>query len=334
MAESVLRQQVTYDLDSTGNLILSTGKKATNMQTRVADITGQSSFYIGQLNTDYASLLTSQTDTSPLYTPTGAVAEVLAANPSAFAYSRTQAVPANGIPLSVPAGTADNTGTGDLATLYTSIQEGAAAIPTGSNIPGAIPTGTSELQYNGAQGTTLPNIPAYQLGSTGTVEAWVYINQQVDTAGIVHKGVDPSFSDEAYSLQFWGNQGQVAFALDKPLSAGSSYDLVTSTFNLNTAKWYYLVATWDTTVSPKVLKLYINGTLNSSTTITNATSGADSSNTSAVLIGSQLPTQYNALYGYFGFNGKINGVRISSTPMSAATVAANYSTCILQTPNW
>jgi len=61
---------------------------------------------------------------------------------------------------------------------------------------------------------------------------------------------------------------------------------------------------------------------------------ADPTNTSAVIIGSQLPTQYNTTYGYFGFNGKINGVRISATPMSAQTVASNYATYILQTPSW
>jgi hypothetical protein len=172
------------------------------------------------------------------------------------------------------------------------------------------------------------------LGNTGTVEAWVYINQQVDTGGIVHKGVLADFTDEAWSLQFWGNQGQIAWVIDKPGSSGAQYDLLTSKINLNTKKWYYLVATWDATVNPKYINLYINGTLNNTMLPSWTPNEADPANTSAIVIGSQLPTQYNATYGYFGFNGKINGVRIAATPMSATTVAANYATYLPQTVNW
>ena len=158
----------------------------------------------------------------------------------------------------------------------------------------------------------------------------MYINQQVDTGGIVHKGVLTDFTDECYSLQFWGNQGQVAFVLDTA-GAGSAYDLATSTFNLNTGTWYHLVGTWDTQSATKYLKLYINGTLNSSG---GAHAGGRANKFAGKSVGSQLPTQYDATYGYFGFNGKINGVRISSTPLSAAQVAANYATYIVQTPGW
>ena len=333
LAESVLRQQVAYTLDASNNLILSSGVKATNMQTRVANITGQKDFYLQQLNTDYVTL--SSWATTTIYAPTGTVSEVVAADPSAFLYGRTQAIPANGLPLAAPAGTTDTTGTGDLATLYTSIAEGAATITTGTVIPNSIQPAGVEWLFNGAQGTTLPNVPAYQLSTTGTVEAWVYINQQTDTGGIVHKGDMPDFSDECYSLQFWGNQGQVAFALDSTTATASSgYDLVTSTINLNTKKWYYLVATWDTTAATPYLNLYINGQLNKSIKPTNCTPLGARTNSSSLVIGSQLPVQYNAAYGYFGFNGKINGVRVFSTSSSAATVAANYATYVLQTANW
>jgi hypothetical protein len=333
LAESVLRQQVSYPLDpATDNLVLSMGQKATNMQTRVANITGQKDFYLQQLNTDTVSLSTWATTT--IYTPTGAVNEVVATKPNAFLYSRTQAVPAGGIPLAVPSGTLDNTGTGDLATLYTSIQEGNAVVPTGTTIPGSIQPPAVLWQYSGSQGTTVQDTTAYRLGNTGTVEAWVYINQQTDTGGIVHKGVQADFSDEAYSLQFWGNQGQIAWVIDKPGSAGAQYDLLTSTINLNTGKWYYLVATWDATASPKYNNLYINGTLNNTMVPSWTPNEADPANTSAVIIGSQLPTQYSAAYGYFGFDGKINGVRITATPKTAAAAAADYATYVLQTANW
>ncbi len=152
----------------------------------------------------------------------------------------------------------------------------------------------------------------------------------------MHKGDLPTFSDEEWSLQFWGNQGQVAFVIDPIGATGSSgYALLTSTINLNTAKWYYLVATWDATAPTPYMQLYINGTLNNSLGSPSAASiTARTSPACSVHVGAQLPTQYDTTYGYFGFNGKINGVRITNTPMTAQTVAANYATYILQTPNW
>jgi hypothetical protein len=333
LAETVLRQRVTYDLDASNNLILSTGQKLTYMKARVADITSQKDFYLQQSNSDYVIL--GSWSTTTVSTPTGAVSEVVAANPLAFVYSRTATTSVGGnLPLAVPSTQTDNTGTGDLAILYTSIQEGNAVVSTGTTIPGTITPPGALWQYNGTQGTTVTNSSTFQLGNTGTVEAWVYINQQVDTGGIVHKGVLADFTDEAWSLQFWGNQGQIAWVIDKPGSSGAQYDLLTSKINLNTKKWYYLVATWDATVNPKYINLYINGTLNNTMLPSWTPNEADPANTSAIVIGSQLPTQYNATYGYFGFNGKINGVRIAATPMSATTVAANYATYLPQTVNW
>jgi hypothetical protein len=335
LAETVLRQQVTYDLDGSGHLILSTGQKLTYMQSRVADITGKKDFYLQQSNSDYVSL--NNWSTTTIYTPTGAVSEVLAGNPSAFLYGRTATSSIGGnLPLAVPSTQSDNTGTGDLAILYTSIQQGNGVNVTGSTIPGSIQPAGVEWTYTGSQGTNIPYSSSYDLSTKGTIEAWVYINQQTDTGGIVHKGDLPDFSDEAWSLQFWGNQGQIAFVIDPTTATGSGgYALLTSTVNLNTGKWYYLVATWDGTASTPYMYLYINGTQNNSLPSPSLASITARTNPpSSVHVGSQLPTTYDATYGYFGFNGKINGVRISATPMSATTVAANYATYILQTPNW
>jgi hypothetical protein len=86
LAESVLRQQVTYNLDGSGNLVLSTGNKITNMKSRVVDISGQKDFYLTQTSSDYASL--SSWATSTIYTPTGNASEIVAANPNAGVFSR------------------------------------------------------------------------------------------------------------------------------------------------------------------------------------------------------------------------------------------------------
>ncbi|MGA2641482.1 MAG: LamG domain-containing protein [Spirochaetia bacterium] len=334
LAESVLRQQVTYNLVG-GVPDLSSGTKITNMQSRVADITGQKDFYLQQASTDYVTL--SNWATTSIYTPTGAVNELVAANPNTFLYSRSLSSSANSLPLYYPSTQiVDTTGTGDLATLYTSIQEGSAAVHTGSTIPGSITPPGTEWQYNGSQGTTVADTTSYDLGAKGTIEAWVYINQQVDTGGIVHKGDLPSFNDECWSLQFWGNQGQIAFVIDPTSATGSGgYALLTSTKNLNTAKWYYLVATWDATASTPFMNLYINGTLNTTASPTPSPASITArTNGSSVHVGSQLPVTYDATYGYFGFNGKINGVRISATPMNATTAASNYVTYLPQTVNW
>jgi hypothetical protein len=332
LAETVLRQKVTYDLDNvgTGNIILSTGSKTTNMKTRVADITSQAGFYLTQTNDNFVQL---SADASNVYTPTGAVAEIIAGTPAAYLNLRT---------LHGATGTQDlatnSVGTGDLAILYTSIVEGNGVVLTGSTVPSNVqPTGVL-WTYNGTQGTTMQSATVPALGNTGTVEAWVYIDQLTDTGGIVHKGELPDFSDEAWSLQFWGNQGQIAWVIDRPTSGGAQYDLLTSKINLNTKKWYYLVATWDATANPKYNKLYINGVENNTMVPSyNGTTWnpeADAGNNKKVIVGSQLPVQYNTTYGYFGFNGKINGVNVSASPMSAATVASNYATYVLQTANW
>ena len=107
LAESVLRQQATYNLDGNGNRILSSGTMTTNMQTRVVNITGQKDFFLQQLNTDYVSL--SSWDTTTIYTPTGSAAEVLAGDPSKFLNTRSWSA-ANGQPLAVP--TASLSGSG------------------------------------------------------------------------------------------------------------------------------------------------------------------------------------------------------------------------------
>ena len=325
LAESVLRQQVTFNLDTNGNPSLATGVKTTNMQTRVANIAGLKDFYLQQMNTDYVSL--SNWDATTVYTPTGDVAEITAADPSKFLYSRT---------FAAGAGVSTTSGLGDLASLYTSLQTGAADVQvTATPLQnGPFLSGTGELQYNGTnKGTEIPNDSAFNLYPQGTIEAWIYVKQHTDTGGIVHKGELATFTDECYSLQFWGNQGQLALVLDGP-GGGSNYDLLTSTINLNTGTWYYLVATWDRTATPQYMKIYINGSLNNS--ITPTVANAPQINGSKLLIGSQLPSSYSPAYGYFTFNGALYGVKVYSNPLppDEATISSFYDANKGNTTNW
>jgi hypothetical protein len=326
LAESVLRQQVTFNLDANGNPSLATGVKTTNMQTRVANIAGLKDFYLQQMNTDYVTLR--NWDTTTIYTPTGDVAEITAADSSKFLYSRT---------FAGGAGVSTTSGLGDLASLYTSLQTGAANVQvTTTPLPnGPFLSGTEELQFNGTnKGTEISYDSKYELYPQGTIEAWIYIKQQMDTAGIVHKGVKADFTDECYSLQFWGNQGQLALVLDG--TGGASYDLLTSTINLNTGKWYYIVATWDRTASPQYMKLYIDGSLNNSMTPTVAGAPQRDPSNPGLLIGSQLPSSYSPAYGYFTFNGALYGVKVYSNPLppDEAAISSFYAANKGNTTNW
>ena len=56
------------------------------------------------------------------------------------------------------------------------------------------------------------------------------------------------------------------------------------------------------------MRLYINGVLRGSNVPTVATRRTGLPPGSNLLIGSQLPNLYSAPYGYFSFNGAINGV--------------------------
>ena len=322
LAESVLRQQVTFTLDGAGNPNLSTGVVTTNMQTRVVNITGLKDFYLQQLNTDYVNL--SSWDTTTAYTPTGSAAEILAGDPTKFLYGRTLAG-AGGQPLAV----ATTAGMGDLAQLYNSIVTGAVSLGTTTVTSPLI--GNSSLNFDGTNRGSEFSGGGYDLSPAGTIEAWIYVKQHTDTGGIVHKGVNPNFTDECYSLQFWGNQGQVALALDGP-GGGSNYDLLTSTINLNTGRWYYLTATWDRAASPQFMKLYINGVLNARRVPT--VSGSPQVNTSDLLIGSQLPSTYSPAYGYFSLNGAIAGVTLSNSALDATTVLAQYNAQVGNTGSW
>jgi Concanavalin A-like lectin/glucanases superfamily len=341
LAETVLRQQVVYNLEAgTGTSSsnppapdLTSGQVTTNMQTRVVNIAGQKDFYISQLNSDDVSL--SAWATSTIYIPTGNATPILAANPAANVFTRHQQITYAIGTLPFAISTSDIAYASDLSTVYTSVTEG-AFLTSLSNAPSSLISTGSEMTFNGAQSvgflSPTPGPITGPPGAPGTVQAWIYINQMTDTAGIIHKGVNLDFSDECYSLQGWGSSGQFAIILDSASNPGNSYDLVASTIDLNVGAWYYLVATWDW--STKQICLYINGILNNSGTMSVTAAGVNTNNTNAVLIGSQLPSIYSSQYGYFGFDGKIVGANVSTSALTAAQVLANYNTYKGSTASW
>jgi hypothetical protein len=333
LAESVLRQKVVYALDqktsgaTTYYVPKGTGAITTNMQTRVVNIAGKKDFYLTQMNSDQVQL--SSWASSTIYVPEGAVDDIVAGDSSAGVFTRNQQIAnsAGTLPFAVT----DASGMGDLATLYYSLITGAAS-STLANAPASTLTGsgTNEFTFIGQQAAGLSAQSSLNLSAAGSVEAWVYVNNMTDTAGIVHKGTAIDFSDECFSLQGWGSSGQVAIILDKP-GAGNTYDIAYSATNLSKRKWYYLVATWDT--ATKKICLYINGNLSGSTTMSNTASGVRN-NASDIIVGSQLPSLYSSAYGYFGLDGRIVGASISAAAMSAVDVTAKYNAYKGYTSSW
>ncbi len=322
LAQSVLRQRVEYGLaGSAGAWTASgSGSASTRMMSRVVNIAGRKDFFLSQLDSDAVTLASWAGST--IYVPTGSEEEVLAGDPAAFVYERRAAATLSG-GQSLASETVSS-GLGSLATVYASIQSGAAAKAAAGAPASNVSPGGQSWDFNGANvvGNQIDPTKVPALTTSGTVEAWVYLDKMTDTMGIVHKGVKTDFTDEAWSLQGWSNSGQIAMMIDR----NGSYDAVYSSTKIGTKKWYYLVGTWDLANGNRYLRLYINGVSNGSATPSKTYPlGTTDSQTLGMMVGSQLPASYSAAYGYFGVDGRIVGVNVSTAPMSAAEVLAKYN---------
>ncbi len=171
------------------------------------------------------------------------------------------------------------------------------------------------LQFNGTTDYVLvPDSDDLTLDRAGSVEAVVKVIAHRPYAGIVHKGVLTDFSDETYSLQFWGSDGTLRFSI---FNDKGEYLYIESTQKLSTEKWYHLVATWD----EDKISLYINGTLEVST---NNTIGAVRDSAGGLVIGAQLDRKYNSSYGNIGFNGIIDRVAVHKRSLAEWEISAMF----------
>ena len=154
------------------------------------------------------------------------------------------------------------------------------------------------------------------LGIAGSVEAWVYPYTHVIGAGVVHKGVAPDYSDEAYTLQFW-NPGKPAFGV---LNESGALKIVIGSV-ITTNEWHQLVGVWDETT----LYLYVDGVLSASTSLPEGYLPVRNSE-GGLLIGSQLP-EPNVFdgNGYYRFDGIIDEVNVYDRALSAVEIADRYA---------
>ncbi|MDT8299508.1 MAG: LamG domain-containing protein, partial [Spirochaetaceae bacterium] len=133
--------------------------------------------------------------------------------------------------------------------------------------------------------------------NAGTVQAWVYPEGENYYTGIVHKGEETNFSDEAWSLQFHTDLKPYFYFVSE---SGTAVSLMApDQIPLNA--WSHLSATWsyDVDTDTTEIILYVNGTA----VVTKSETGIGPAKASDgdVLIGSQLPEQYNASYGHLTF---------------------------------
>jgi hypothetical protein len=364
LAESVMRKEVVYDVIAD---VVQSGAVDGNtvMRTHVVDTSGSSGrdFLMQQLNDD--ATVFHDWDSAPYHIPSGTTAdEIEFAIPQSDVVINQYLENPDGDALPLILSEAEYSGTdSDFKDLYQSIQSGEAseAIINGDDInqitvdyfydqyfPDVDGTRTSIMDdvgvaiYDGAHGTLIEESDnsdstgslALNPVDTGTIEAWVYVDSHGDFAGIVHKGINHDFTDEGYTMQFWTG-GKVTFGIVEQ-SPRYKYSLQTSSVSLNTEKWYYIVGRWDNT------KVYLDLFYDNAAGLTQKRSYSSTNNLSSktpypqsgpLIIGSQYMEGYGRA-GYYGFDGKINGIFISDYLKSDAELIDFYDYMKDKTQAW
>lgn len=177
----------------------------------------------------------------------------------------------------------------------------------------------SALSFNGYSDYVLiPDSDTLTLGDAGTIDVLVNVTSHKPFAGIVHKGIKTDFSDESYSLQFWGKNGTDGTVRISLFNAEGANIYIDSTQKLQCDKWYHIVATWDSSY----LCLYIN---NNRENIIANTIGKVRVSKSPLIIGAQLGNvKYSSSWGNLGFNGIIDRVQILEYALTAEQVGDEY----------
>ena len=147
------------------------------------------------------------------------------------------------------------------------------------------------------------------LGSAGTIEAWIKRDVTGSSDGVISKGNSNSNSAQNYSLRVNGSN-----IVECVIGTGNTSQRLRSTSSLtSTTQYYHLACTWDGTT----IRVYINGTQNNSANQTIAPLG----NTSPLYIG-QFGSSSNRLQGV------IDEVRIYSRALSAAEISQDMNGAI------
>ena len=167
------------------------------------------------------------------------------------------------------------------------------------------------LSFDGSNDyITIPSSASIKNTSSLTLEAWIYISNSMNYyGGIFGKGTTDT--DEEYCLVVHSVNSKVYMDVG---SSGGPYTDATFSFSLNT--WYHIIGTHERAAGSSAIKIYVNGSLLSSSTV-NPTNAVND-NSTAVTIGSRFST------GGSPWNGKIANAKIYTRTLSAAEALQNY----------
>ena len=90
------------------------------------------------------------------------------------------------------------------------------------------------------------------LSEEASIEVWIYPENNIAAAGIIHKGTASDFSDESYSLQY-NSPGQIAMIFTN--EAGTSTHVISNEARLDINQWHHIVITWN----QSEVHMYIDG---------------------------------------------------------------------------
>ena len=188
-----------------------------------------------------------------------------------------------------------------------SFEEGGGSTVGGGDLTGTFHGGVSfeggiegeALDFDGSDAyVSIPDSEAVDLTDAGTLAAWINYDDIQNYDGIIHKGDQGNFSDEAYTLQFWNND-RLRFAI---VDNSGGYHIIDGSTQLQTGEWYHVTANWD----ENGMNIYLNGQLEASSGDAVVARNTDGS----LNIGAQIhPLAYGG-YGNFTPDGRIDEVGV------------------------
>lgn len=173
------------------------------------------------------------------------------------------------------------------------------------------------LRFNSAENdyVTISDNSTLDLTDSGTLMAWIRPESIAGISnwnGIIHKGDQTDFSDEAYFLQFNGWRNLIGGGHN-----GTSNVYITGSTTFNADQWYHTAITWD----GSGLVLYVNGNIDASS--------------SAVLVNRnssgnlQIGSQFTSGSDYF-FDGIIDEVALYNRALSSGEIQSIYNRASLR----
>ena len=170
---------------------------------------------------------------------------------------------------------------------------------------------------------SLPDSDDLDLIGGGSISVWVNPAENISFAGILHKGVETDFSDEAWSLQYWSGYMPSMLIYNE---AGTRRQ-ITASEALELNKWHHIAAVWGfdpgDADGKSWFRFYINGIKQGEIDVTTFLPLKNSDG--SLIIGSQLPESHSETYGHITFRGAIDNILIYDHLLSEAEIADLYN---------